>query len=257
MIGCKIERRLAYPVGVLFELVTDIKAYPLYMPGWCAVRVLTRTPGRVVVEQIVSLGGVHVRFLSTADADPPRRLVIRANGAPFRQFRLLWRFTAEGPAETVVQAGLEIAFRSRTFERFAAPMMPIMLRRIIAAFERRAAQRYRVAEAERASPDRPADNALTRLGESHERMNCSTATGDVMAGHHPSVRRPGEPCSDLARKKVAECEEQSGRDMHQDGQRIHREQCEGQPATVLGRVLPARDPLPATTLGDEKDGKRQ
>ena len=221
MIGCKIERRLAYPIGFLFELVTDIEAYPLYMPGWRAVRVLTRTPGRAVVEQIVSLGGVRVRFRSTADADPPHRLEIRSNDPPFRYYRVVWRFTPDGPAETIVQAGFEVAFRSRTLERIAAPVMPIMLERVITAFERRAAQRFRVAP------------------------------------HHPPADRPGEPCSGLARKEIAEGEEQSGREMDQDGQRIHREQCEGQPATVLGRVLPARDPLPATALGDEENRKRQ
>ncbi len=187
MIGCKFERRLAYPAGFLFELVTDIEAYPLYMPGWRAVRVLSRTPGRAVVEQIVSLGGIRVRFRSTADADPPRRLEIRSNDPPFRYYRVVWLFTPEGPAETVVQAGFEIAFRSRTLERLAAPVMPIVLERVIAAFERRAAQRFRA------------------------------------AAHHPSADPPGSPRSDVVREKVAESEQQPGRDMHQDGQRIHRQ----------------------------------
>jgi coenzyme Q-binding protein COQ10 len=143
MIGCKIERRLAYPAGFLFALVTDIEAYPSYMPGWRAVRVLRRTPGQVVVEQIVSLGGVRVRFCSTADADPPRRLEIRTTDPPFRCFRILWQFTAAGPAETVVQAGFDMAFRSSTLEHVAAPVLPVMLRQVVAAFERRAAQRFR------------------------------------------------------------------------------------------------------------------
>ena len=153
MIGCKIERRLAYPAEFLFALVTDIEAYPVYMPGWRAVRVLRRAPGQVVVEQIVSLGGLRVRFCSTADADPPHRLEIRTTDPPFRFFRIVWRFVAAGPAETVVQAGFEMAFRSRTLERVAAPVMPIMLRRVVAAFERRAAQRFRAAEAGRAAPE--------------------------------------------------------------------------------------------------------
>lgn len=152
MIGCKIERRLAYPAGLLFALVTDIEAYPAYMPGWCAVRVLRRTPGQVVVEQIVGLGGMRVRFCSTAEADPPRRLEIRTTDPPFRYFRMVWQFTAAGPAETVVQAGFDMAFRSRTLERLAAPAMPIMLRRVVAAFERRAAQRFRPAEQEHVAP---------------------------------------------------------------------------------------------------------
>ena len=153
MIGCKIERRLAYPAGLLFALVTDIEAYPSYMPGWRAVRVLRRTAGQVVVEQIVSLAGMRVRFCSTADADPPRRLEIRTTDPPFRLFRIVWQFTAAGPVETVVQAGIEIAFRSGTLERVAAPVLPIMLQRVVAAFERRAAQRFLGAEPELASPE--------------------------------------------------------------------------------------------------------
>ena len=257
MIGCEIDRRLAYPVGFLFELVSDIEAYPHYMPGWRAVRVLARTPGRVVVEQIVSLAGLRVRFVSTADADPPRQLEIRTSDAPFRHFRLRWRFAVEGPAETVVQAGLEVAFRSRTLERFAAPMLPIVLRRAVAAFERRAAQRFSPAAADKPSPDRQAGPPPTRPDETRERMPCATLAADVMTGHSPPVAPPYDPCSDLAREKVAEREEQSGRDMHQDGQRIHREQGEGQKATVLSGVPPARDPLAAPPLGDEENGKRQ
>ena len=123
------------------------------MPGWRAVRVLRRTAGQVVVEQIVSLAGMRVRFCSAADADPPRRLEIRTTDAPFRLFRIVWQFTAVGPAETVVQAGFEMAFRSSTLERFAAPVLPIMLQRVVAAFERRAAQRFPGAEPEHASPE--------------------------------------------------------------------------------------------------------
>lgn len=139
MIDCKIERRLPCPIGRLFQLVGDIEAYPRYMPGWRSVRVVSRKPGRTVVEQIVSLGAVRIQFRSTADDTPPRRIEIYSTDAPFRSARLSWQFTAATPMETIIRDELALAFRSRMLERFLAPLVPIVLVRAIAAFERRAA----------------------------------------------------------------------------------------------------------------------
>lgn len=140
MIHCNTERTLPYPIGPLFEVVADIEAYPLYMPGWRAARILNRTPTRLDVEQTVSLAGLRITFVSVAEADPPHRLDVQSSAPPFHHFRLLWLFTARAAVETLVRAELEVAFRSFVLERLAARMMPIVLNRVIEAFERRAVE---------------------------------------------------------------------------------------------------------------------
>jgi coenzyme Q-binding protein COQ10 len=137
MIRCSIERAFPYPIAPLFAVVADIEAYPLYMPGWGAARVLERSAARLHVEQIVGVSGLRITFVSVAEIDPPHRLAIRSSRPPFRYFRLLWQFSARSAEQTLVRAEIDMAFRSRALERVAARLMPFMMNRVVEAFRRR------------------------------------------------------------------------------------------------------------------------
>jgi coenzyme Q-binding protein COQ10 len=136
---------LDYPAAALFALVADVEAYPSYMPGWHAVRVLKRSPEGETVQQAVSIAGIRVNFISVARFEPPHRLTIEADGALFRQFMLVWSFTELAAARTLVSVEMKVTFRSAALDRMAARLMPDVLGPVIAALERRAALKLRAA----------------------------------------------------------------------------------------------------------------
>ncbi|HQT37921.1 MAG TPA: type II toxin-antitoxin system RatA family toxin [Acidocella sp.] len=134
-----VERNFNYPAAALYVLVADVEAYPAYMPGWRAVRILHRTGNEAQVEQVVSLAGLRKQFVSIAYFNPPHRLVIQADGDLFKHFRLTWNFNEICTGITSVCAELELVFRSATMERLATHLMPDMLNPVVAALEHRAA----------------------------------------------------------------------------------------------------------------------
>lgn len=133
-----VERLFVYPMTVLFTLIADIESYPLYMPGWRAVRINQRSPQRLEVEQRVSLFGLSVDFRSIAALDPPHQLRISATQFPFRTFQLCWQLRSLCPTSTIVQADFDLSFRTAPLNRFADKMAPLMLERTINAFAQRA-----------------------------------------------------------------------------------------------------------------------
>ncbi|WP_197033060.1 type II toxin-antitoxin system RatA family toxin [Thiomonas sp. FB-Cd] len=141
MTSCRVQRDLAVPNDALFALVADVEAYPRYMPGWKAVRVLARAGSSCRVEQTINLVGAEITFESIAEWDPPHRLDIRATDSPsqpFRKFHLCWTFTPTGPQQTLLQVELECEFRSALLTHVARRMSWILLNRAIDAFERKA-----------------------------------------------------------------------------------------------------------------------
>lgn len=139
-ISTSVERLIAFPITPLFDLIADIEAYPTYMPGWRSAHIIKKTATHLYVKQTVSLAGLRVTFNSVAEVDPPHRLEIHSNDAPFQSFRMIWLLTARAPTKTLVHADLDVVFRSRVLDLLAARMMPIVLHRAIAAFEHRAMQ---------------------------------------------------------------------------------------------------------------------
>lgn len=147
MIRHSIEREFGYPAAPLFALIADIGAYPDYMPGWRAVRILSRTDGHIEVEQAIGILGLELVFHSVADVAAPSRLAIRASDGssqPFREFALDWTFAALAPDRTRVGATMAIGFRSSVLEHAAALALPVVVERVVDAVERRAAARLRV-----------------------------------------------------------------------------------------------------------------
>ncbi|HQT46730.1 MAG TPA: type II toxin-antitoxin system RatA family toxin [Acidocella sp.] len=128
-----------YPAAALFALVADVEAYPNYMPGWHAARVLERGVEGETVEQVVSIAGIRVKFISLATFEPPHRLTIEADGVLFRQFQLVWSFTKLAAARTLVGVEMKVTFRSAVLDRMASRVMPDVLGPVISALERRAA----------------------------------------------------------------------------------------------------------------------
>jgi coenzyme Q-binding protein COQ10 len=129
-----IERLFVYPITDLFALIADIESYPLYMPGWRAVRISERSLQRLEVEQLVSLFGLSIDFRSVAEFDPPHQLRISATQFPFRMFRLCWQLRSLCPTSTLVQADFDLSFRTAALDRLADKMAPRMLERTVSAF---------------------------------------------------------------------------------------------------------------------------
>ena len=138
MASCRIERRLAIPVATAYDLIADIESYPRFVPFWLSATILERTARRMTVRQAVSIMGLRMDFVSAATLDPPHRIAIRSASPPFRDFALSWSLREMRPAATLIRAELAVEFDSRPLDAMASRLVPVLLWRVVAAFEREA-----------------------------------------------------------------------------------------------------------------------
>lgn len=135
-------RRLPYRPDQMFDLVADIARYPDFLPWVAAARVRSENASEIVADLIVGFGGFKERFTSRVVKQRPGRLSVDYRDGPLKFLRNDWTFTSDGAGGCCVGFHVEFAFRSRIFEVVAGQVFDRALRRMIAAFEARAAFLY-------------------------------------------------------------------------------------------------------------------
>jgi len=141
------ERRVVgYPPKQLFELVADVARYPEFLP-WChAARIRRRdSPTVEIAELAIGFGPFHEKFVSrvvlTPDYAGGPRIQTTGIEGPFRHLASRWTFEphAEG---TLIDFELEFEFRSLLLQKTVQLLFAEAVRRMVSAFEARAAQLY-------------------------------------------------------------------------------------------------------------------
>jgi coenzyme Q-binding protein COQ10 len=130
----------------LFDLVADVPRYPEFLP-WCtAARVRRREgPGVEIDELAIGFGPFHEIFVSRvalAPDDPAGpRIETRGIEGPFRHLASRWLFRPHA-AGTEIEFSLEFEFRSRLLHHTVRMLFAEAVKRMVSAFEARAARLY-------------------------------------------------------------------------------------------------------------------
>lgn len=130
----------------LFDLVADVPRYPEFLP-WCtAARVRKKEGPNVEVDELViGFGPLHEKFVSrvTRKPDDPDGMRIDTVGmeGPFKSLLSHWVFRPH-PSGTEIVFSLEFEFRSRLLQHTMRMLFAEAVRRMVAAFEARAAHLY-------------------------------------------------------------------------------------------------------------------
>lgn len=151
------ERRVViYPPRQLFALVADVARYPEFLP-WChAARIRRRESATVeIAELAIGFGPFHEKFVSRILLAPDNpggpRIDTTGIEGPFRLLKSRWIFQphAEG---TLIDFELEFDFRSMLLQKTVQLLFGEAVRRMVSAFEARAAQLYGRPSARPATP---------------------------------------------------------------------------------------------------------
>lgn len=130
----------------LFDLVADVPSYPEFLP-WCvAARVRRRESPTVEIDELaIGFGPFHEKFVSRVvlAPDDPAGLRIETTGikGPFKVLSSRWTFETQ-PGGTVIDFSLEFEFRSRLLQHTMRMLFAEAVRRMVGAFEARAARLY-------------------------------------------------------------------------------------------------------------------
>jgi coenzyme Q-binding protein COQ10 len=134
-------RHLPYTVEQMFDLVADVRRYPEFLPWVSAMRVRQDGETETVADMIVGFKGLRETFTSRVEKSRPERISVEYVDGPLKYLRNDWRFRPE-PGGCAVDFSVDFAFKNRVFEMLAGQVFGTALRRMIGAFETRAAALY-------------------------------------------------------------------------------------------------------------------
>jgi len=134
-------RHLPYTPEQMFDLVTDVKRYPEFLPWVQAMRVRQDQPQETVADMIVGFKGLRETFTSRVRKGRPDTVHVDYLDGPLKYLTNDWRFRAE-PGGCAVDFAVDFQFKNRMFEMLAGQVFGQALRRMIGAFETRAAALY-------------------------------------------------------------------------------------------------------------------
>jgi coenzyme Q-binding protein COQ10 len=134
-------RLLPYTPDQLFDLVADVGRYQEFLPWVAATRVRSDSETEMVADLVVGFSALKETFTSRVRKERPREIEIDYVEGPLKYLHNRWVFAA-APGGTEVDFCVDFAFKNRIFEALAGKMFDSALRRMIGAFEERAAALY-------------------------------------------------------------------------------------------------------------------
>lgn len=135
-------RRLPYTPEQMFGLVSDVARYPDFLPWVSAIRVRSNSDTDLVADMIVGFKGLRETFTSKVAKTRPSRILVEYVDGPLKYLRNDWGFRPDGQGGCLVDFSVDFAFKNRVFEALAGQVFDRALRKMISAFEERAAVLY-------------------------------------------------------------------------------------------------------------------
>jgi len=135
------KRFLPYEPGQLYDLVADVEQYPKFLP-WCLASRIKKREGTVFyADLVIGFKMVRERFTSKVTLTSGKRIDVSYTEGPFQYLNNHWIFEpAEGGTE--IDFYVDFEFRSPLLQKIMGALFNEAVRRMVAAFERRADQLY-------------------------------------------------------------------------------------------------------------------
>jgi len=135
------SRFLPYTPDQMFDLVADVERYPEFLP-WCVgLRVRERAENVILADLMVGFKMLREKFTSRVTLQRPSRIDVVYIEGPFRHLENRWTFLPQ-PGGTMVEFFIDFEFRSRMLRVVMEPLFHEAVRRMVSAFETRAAKLY-------------------------------------------------------------------------------------------------------------------
>lgn len=135
-------RRLPYTPEQMFDLVADVARYAEFLPWVTAVRVKSDSETEMVADLLVGFMALREKFTSKVTKVRPTNIHVDYLDGPLAYLNNDWTFRSDGEGGVLIDFTVDFAFRSRMFEAIAGQMFSAALRKMIGAFEARAAKLY-------------------------------------------------------------------------------------------------------------------
>ena len=136
------KRVLPHAPEQMFELVADVGRYPEFLP-WCVgCRVKKRQGNEIIADLMIGYKVFREKFTSRVVLDRPLRIDVEYFEGPFKYLNNHWIFEPHGTGQCRIDFYVDFEFRSRLMQTVIVKVFNEAVRRMVAAFEKRARQLY-------------------------------------------------------------------------------------------------------------------
>lgn len=142
MPGIHERRRLPYSAEQMFDLVADVGRYSEFLPWVVATRVRSNSETELVADMLVGFKMLREKFTSRVEKHRPERIRVHYIDGPLSDLDNVWLFRALDESSCEIEFSVEFSFRNPLFEKLAGQYFDRAFRKMVAAFEERAAALY-------------------------------------------------------------------------------------------------------------------
>jgi coenzyme Q-binding protein COQ10 len=142
MPGIRETRRLPYSAEQMFDLVADVGRYAEFLPWVIATRVRSNSDTEMVADMVVGFKSLRESFTSRVAKLRPREIAVHYVDGPLSDLDNVWTFREVDENTCEIDFLVEFTFKNRLFEKIAGQYFDKAFRKMVEAFETRAAQLY-------------------------------------------------------------------------------------------------------------------
>jgi len=142
MPGIRETRRLPYSAEQMFDLVADVDRYAEFLPWVIATRIRSNSDTEMVADMVVGFKSLRESFTSRVTKLRPREIAVHYVDGPLSDLDNVWTFRALDESTCEIDFHVEFTFKNRLFEKIAGQYFDKAFRKMVEAFENRAAQLY-------------------------------------------------------------------------------------------------------------------
>ena len=142
MPGIRETRRLPYSAEEMFDLVADVGSYGEFLPWVIATRVRSDSETEMIADMVVGFKAIRESFTSRVLKRRPKEIEVIYLDGPLSDLDNVWTFEPIDECACEIHFKVDFTFKNRIFERIAGQYFDRAFRRMVEAFEARAAELY-------------------------------------------------------------------------------------------------------------------
>lgn len=142
MPGIRETRRLPYSCEQMYDLVADVGRYAEFLPWVVAVRVKSDSESEMIADLLIGFKAIREKFTSRVQKHRPDHINVHYIDGPLRDLDNSWNFRPVEGGGCEVDFAVDFTFRNPVFEALAGQYFDRAFRRMVEAFEKRAAELY-------------------------------------------------------------------------------------------------------------------
>jgi coenzyme Q-binding protein COQ10 len=135
-------RNLPWSPEQMFDLVADVKRYGEFLPWVVGTRIRSDNGEEMVADVLVGFSALREKFTSKVHKQRPGAITVEYLDGPMKSLSNDWHFSPAEGGGCRIDFVCDFTFRNALFEKLAGQYVDRAFRKMVGAFETRAAKLY-------------------------------------------------------------------------------------------------------------------